>query len=297
MTSTDLAIIFRAKVQRPVNVEGDSRGMEATTADIFRLLEAEPDSLTADDFSGYLGYCTTGGDDDLLFLFPPILRIWEKALYEKDSWFTQYFHEEVCRTDFVERVLTPSLREAVGSFVVRALSDRIASESSLSVEGSSTSHDWFGYLASLGVFTKEVSRLWSGVWLSKHPGHAVALLQYLSCLIYENANPIFTPWTCDLGGGSPELWGYDSVGFDESWKKENVDYLASALNSKSIKDWLERMSGIHIGSQIAEFCGILLGALNDSGDKVDERIALLLRALQNPSDVGIVTWDSLRESL
>lgn len=294
MTSTKLAEIFRKEVRRPTNVEGDSWGLDATTEEIQRLIDADPDTLKPDDFSGYLGYCTTGGDDDLRFLFPPILRIWDSTLYERDSWFTQYFHAEVCRTDFVERALSPKLREAACAFMVRALSERIGSEEALSVKGVSTSHDWFGYVASFGVFTTSIPALWSVIWESEQPGHAVALLQYLSCLIYEDSNPIFAPWTCDKGGGPPELWGFDSVGFDEAWKHENVAFMSTALTTARIGDWLRRASGLHSGSQISEFSDFFLDELASKTKEVDERIKLLLIALQAPSGVDIVTWDSLR---
>jgi hypothetical protein len=294
MTSNELAQIFRKEVPRPTRVEGDSWGLDATTEDILRLIDSSPDSLKPGDFSGYLGYCTTGGDDDLKFLFPPILRIWESELYERDSWFTQYFHAEVCRTDFVERALSPRLREAACNFMVRALSARLGSEKSLSVKGVSTSHDWFGYVASFGVFTTAIPTLWSEIWESEQPGHAIALLQYLSCLIYKDSNPIFAPWTCDNGGGPPELWGFDSVGFDESWKDENVDFMSKALTSARIREWLERTSALHSGSQIAEFSCFFLDELAGAGEAVDERINLLLVALRIPSGVEFFTWDSLR---
>lgn len=294
MKGTELAQIFRTEVPRPTKVEGDAWGLDATTEDILRLIEADPDDLIADSFSGYLGYCTTGGDDDLRFLFPSILRIWESALYERDSWFTQYFHAEVCRTDFVERALSPRLREATYDFIIRPLSDRLGSETSLSVKGVSTSHDWFGYVASFGVFTTAIPALWSEIWESERAGHAIALLQYLSCLIYDGSNPIFAPWTCEKGGGPPELWGFDSVGFDESWKSENVDFMSTALAPGRISVWLERTSTLHSDSQISEFSDFLLDEFAGSAREVDERIRLLLIALQTPSGVGIVTWDSLR---
>ena len=294
MTSTELSQIFRKEVPRPTNVQGDSWGIDATTGDILRLIEADPDSLKPEDFSGYLGYCTTGGDDDLRFLFPPLLRIWASALYERDSWFTQYFHEEVCRTDFVERALSPTLKEAACAFMVRALSERIGSEEALSVNGVSTSHDWFGCLASFGVFTTAMPALWSGIWESEQRGHAVALLQYLSCLIYEDSNPIFAPWTCNKGGGSPVLWRFDSVGFNEAWKQENVAYLTTALTTERISDWLVRASALHQGSKIAELANSFLDELATGARAVDERIGLLLIALQTPSGVGGFTWDTLR---
>lgn len=296
MTSTELAEIFHKEVPRPSSVEGDSWGVDATTDDILRLIDSPPDSLKAGDFSGYLGYCTTGGDDDLRFLFPPILRIWASELHTRDSWFTQYFHDEVCRTDFVGRALSPMLREASCRFMIGALSDRIGSETSLSVKGKTTSHDWFGYVASFGVFTTEIPALWSGIWESGEPGHAIALLQYLSCLIYEDSNPIFAPWTCNEGGGPPELWGYDSVGFDESWKEPNVGFMSTALTSARIHDWLVRTAELHPGTQIAEFSHFFLDELAGAAGAVDERIGLLLAALQIPSGVGFHTWASLRGS-
>lgn len=294
MTHAELSRIFREEVPRPARVEGDPWGLDATTEDILRLIEADPDSLGADDFSGYLGYCTTGGDEDLRFLFPPVLRIWASALHERQSWFTQYFHEEVCRTDFVERALGRRLRAAACEFMVSALSDRIGSETSLSVKGMSTSHDWFGYVASFGVFTTAIPVLWSRIWESEREGHAVALLQYLSCLIYEESNPIFAPWTCNKGGGPPELWGFDSIGFGESWKPGNLDFMSTALTSGHIGAWLERTSKLHPVSPISEFCGFFLDELAGTADAVDERIGLLLLALRTPSGADLVTWNSLR---
>lgn len=296
MTSTELAKIFHKEVRRPTKVVGDSCGVDATTEEIQRLIEADPETLKPADFSGYLGYCTTGGDDDLRFLFPPILRIWDSTLYEHDSWFTQHFHAEVCRTDFLERALSPTLREAACAFMVGVLSERIGSEQALSVKGASTSHDWFGYVASFGVFTNSIPALWSAIWESQQPGHAVALLQYLSCLIYEDSNPIFAPWTRDKGGGPPELWGFDSVGFDEAWKQENVSFMTTALTTARISDWLERASALHSDSQVSELSDCFLDELASKTREVDERIRLLLIALQAPSGAGIVTWDSLRSA-
>lgn len=294
MTITELTQIFHNEVPRPIHVEGDAWGLDATTEEILHLIDLPPDDLKADHFSGYLGYCTTGGDADLKFLFPSILRIWAAELYEKNSWFTQYFHAEVCRTDFVDRALSPKLREAAYHFIVSALSARLSSEKSLSVAGVSTSHDWFGHLASLGVFTTAVPALWSEVWGSDKQGHAIALLQYLSCLIFEDANPIFQPWTCDKGGGPPALWDFDSVGFNEAWKDENSNYLATTLTSDRIRAWLERTITIHPESEVAYFSSLLLEELAIAPETVDERIRLLLSALQTPSGVDFITWDSLR---
>jgi len=232
----------------------------------------------------------------LRYLFPPILRIWETELYQRDSVFVQYFHEEVCRTDFIERALSDPLRRASTDFMVRALSDRLAAESSLSIHGRTTSHDWFGFLASFGVFTPALSSLWSQVWQSSQRGHAVAVLQYLSCLLYEDENPIFAPFICDKGGGPPQLWGYDSVGFGECWKKENLNFLSAALSSRNIREWLERASENHAEDQVGTVAANFLRRLDGCAPEVDQRIELLLTALRTPSGVGIVTWHSLLDA-
>jgi hypothetical protein len=296
MTGVQLARIFQQEVSKPTEVCGDAWGIDATTEDILRLINTPADELTAEDFAGYLGYCTTGGDDDLRYLFPPILRIWEAELSRPDSVFTQYFHAEVCRTDFVERALSDRLRRAATEFMVRALSERLAAESSLRIHGKTTSHDWFGFLASFGVFTTALPSLWGRVWESSRRGHAVALLQCLSCLLYEGENPIFAPWTCDKGGGPPELWGYDSLGFDECWKAENLKFLSSALSSGSIRGWLRRVAANHAEDEVGAVATQFLHRLAGCAAEVDERIGLLLMALRTPSGVSLVTWHSLLDA-
>ncbi len=297
MTITQLTHLFREEVPKPKKLQGDPYGIDATTEDIIRLIETDPDSLTVDNFSGYLGYCTTGGDDDLRFLFPPILRIWASELYQCDSWFTQCFHEELARTDFIERALSPKLKMAVHTFMVEALSDRIGSEASLKIEGATTSHNWFGFVASFGVFTTAIPDLWAKIWDSEQSGHAVAVLQYLSCLIYEESSPIFAPWTCEKGGGPPELWYFDSSGFEESWKPENANYMTAALSIERIIHWLRRTSILHSGTQIADLSKTFLDEATNNENEVEERVCLLLKALQTPSWTDIVTWDSLRATV
>ena len=297
MTAADLAMTYRKEVSRPTQVQGDPWEFDASTADIERLLDSPPESLIAEDFQGYLGYCTTGGDDDLRYLFPTVLRIWEEQLYERDSWFTQYFHAEVCRTDFVDRALSPQLKAATYEFMLRAFSQRIGAETSLSVHGSTTSHDWVSFVASFGVFTTGIASLWSNLWHSESPGHATALLQYLSCLLYTEVNPIFAPWTCDKGGGAPQLWSYDSVWFGESWKAENLAYFTSALSAAAIREWLARTSKRSACPQIAEVANLFLHRLDECAVEVDQRIELLLFALRVPSDAVIFSWESLLDNM
>ncbi len=167
--------------------------------------------------------------------------------------------------------------------MLRALSDRLGTEKALRIHGASTSHDWFGYVASFGVFTTAFPALWDQVWQSDELGHATALLQYLSCLIYEDSNPIFAPWTCDKGGGPPEICEYDSVGFDESWKPENLAYLSSALGSEAIREWLEGTSRRDSGQQVAEVAKCFLLRLEEHPIDVDGRIRRLLTELGTPS--------------
>jgi len=283
MTITDIIKAFSKEVTRPVNIEGDPFGIDATTEEITKLVNKPSDQLTANDFSGYLGYCTTGGDDDLRFLFPSILRIWESELYKQDSWFTQYFHAELCRTDFIERALSERLKTVTIEFMVRALSDRLNSETALHVSGSSTHHNWFGQIASFGVYTKKIDMLWELIWNSKKQGHTVAILQYLSCILYDTDNPIFTPWTCKKGGGAPTIWEYNSVGFKEHWKSENLKYLSKALCSDTIRKWLNNTHKRFDSQCIRKMAQDFIIKLDTDVHRVDQRCANLISALSIPT--------------
>lgn len=230
-------------VAKPTTVEGDPMGLDASTEEIQRLLDADPQTLTMKDFQSYLGYCTTGGIDDLRYLLPTVLRIWHEELNHPQEPLRaplEYIHEELVRTDIIDSHLSPAQRTAVVTFMRNSLIERIGQETSLRIEGClSDTYIWFRCLTSYGTITEDIPQVWKCFWAMPTAGHARAVIQYASCLIcVDKHNPVFLPWSRDLGGGAPCLWEYESSGFNECWKNANISFLQSTLTPTYLHDHL-----------------------------------------------------------
>jgi len=111
----------------------------------------------------------------------------------------------------------------------------------------------------------------------------VAILQYLSCILYDTDNPIFTPWTCKKGGGAPTIWEYDRVGFEEHWKSENLKYLSEALCSDTIRKWLNNTYKCFGSQRIGRISKDFIIKLDADVHRVDQRCANLISALSIPT--------------
>jgi hypothetical protein len=89
---------------------------------------------------------------------------------------------------------------------------------------------WFYTLASYAIIFPNLCELWASWWSASTDGRAIGVLQYLSCLMYEEGcNPIFDAWTPNRGGGPPELWEDDMFVNERPWHPENVAFLRSTL--------------------------------------------------------------------
>jgi len=67
-------------------------------------------------------------------------------------------------------------------------------------------------------------------------GRACGVLQYASVLMYpDDRNPIFSPWTCEHGGGAPVLWGSEGI-LDQPWLPENVSFLRSTFTLDYVRN-------------------------------------------------------------
>jgi hypothetical protein len=125
-------------------------------------------------------------------------------------------------------------------------------------EGSGAyAYGWFYELGSFATVCPGFEPLWREWWNLNSEGRAIGALQYLSCLMYENnANPVFSPWNPDKGGGAPPLWA-DTMGGvnDRPWNAANIAFLKNALDADrlfaSIDPCLERLSNPE-DRQIAE---------------------------------------------
>lgn len=227
---------------KPQWVYGDSYDIDMDDIGVQRLIDSDPDTLVDSDFWGYVDTCVTGCMEDMRYLLPPMLRIWEQSLYERDAAFTYHFHNKLLELDIFSKSLHGLLGGAASGFMRRALSERIASESSLDVEGRQATHDWVGEFNAFAAFSYSFPELWGEVWSAEQRGHAVAILQYISSLVFdEDTNPIFAEWSRQGGGGPLHIQG---VNFDRdgaAWLPGNMEFLAKTLNVEYL---LERLNAI-----------------------------------------------------
>ncbi len=293
MNYLELRALF-SQTPKPTEVRGDSFRIDMTQEKLEALIESKPESLIADDFSGYVGTCVVGEAEDYRYLLPTILRIWEESLNEHEAWFPSYLNYDLARDSILESYLDDELRAGVTSFMHRAISKRVAAEHSLRVEGSSTSHNWCRHLNSFGVVSPELPKLWNEVWNVQTAGHACAVLQYSSCLAFTaNRNPIFAPYSCHLGGGELELWGYESEGFDECWLPPNVAFLRETLSVQYLLERLAEIASLYPGTKLQRMSERIRTQIKLESDRVAGRCGALALALERPSGVDLLDWKTL----
>ncbi len=286
-----------AGMRRPEFVcAGDPESREHV---INRLLDGDPDELTADDFSVFLDVCA---DDSrfrphLRYLLPSLLRIWREELTHWNGWFVSRFHRVLADTLIVEKHLSVRRREAVVRFMRQGLLDHIAEEESLCITDPSAAGIWFDCLADYGVFTKDVPALWEALWDCRRPGHAVAVVQYASCLICDDeVNPVFPSASPGLGGGPPVLWGSDTFLLGGRWLPRNVDYLSETLCGPYLTEHLDRALDSLAGPR-AERAREVLAELTSRPWRAALRCRLLPMALGRRDTGEFPTWQSLAAQL
>jgi hypothetical protein len=179
-------------------------------------------------------------------VLPACLRVWRHDLmhdHRSDyAGSVEIFQCALARRPLLQDCLTPERGRAVAAFMRDSLLERIEREDSLSHAGEhATAYAWFHRLGAFAVIFPELESLWRAWWRFETPDQAVAALQYLSCLLYQDPdNPIFAPWTREHGGGTPGLWETDGQMFQENWHMENVIFLMETLTPATIEDALPR---------------------------------------------------------
>lgn len=285
-------------VPKPAHAKGCSQGCCMEDADVQALLDADQHLLTAAQLRRYLDavFVTHGSVTEFIYLLPAMLKTWSEEIFTQahESVFTQYFHAALGQRyegvahiapSFLVTQLAPSLQQTVVAFMRESMLHRIGSETRLTVRGLSPTHLWFTVLAAYGVIVPDVEALWNAWWAYPSTGHAVAALQYASCVITGGrGNPIFAPWDRNTGGGAPCLWEYDSI-VDEEWRwlPENRDFLQRTLTIP----WLEeRLSAAdaRLSAPSAHDCAEKLRrALAADPTRVQLRIDRLLEMLNTPN--------------
>lgn len=196
------------------------------------------------DYQHDLCYASPLQPDLFRYLLPICLEIWRKDLLTNSQsgygGFIEHFWAALANRPLLQENLTTSEYAAVVIFMTNALLDRIDQENSLSFSGMGAApYTWFSALSSYCVVFPTLAPLWKYWWEMTNLGQACAVLQYLSCLLYEkDRNPIFSPWTPKEGGGPPSLWAPEGHIFDLGWRTDNIAFLQATLTVDYIESSL-----------------------------------------------------------
>lgn len=214
---------------------------------LHRLLRVERGGRAASgdlwDYTQDVLYTDVQGDL-LAYLLPVCLQAWRDHLRGTSGYggFVEQFYPMLADRGVFDRHLTPAQTAAVSAFMRQAILDEIDEQRGLAYAGTNARpYLWIRTLTTYGVLLPDIGTLWMAWWDLGTSGRAVAALQYVSALMYpDDANPIFAPWTCDMGGGPPRLWNFDGHLYLHRWQDQNVRFLRQALTVDTVSDLIRR---------------------------------------------------------
>jgi len=189
--------------------------------------------------------------DLLLYLLPLCLRAWSMNLLGETGWFHAYgqrfWHpwgsSNQYRTQALFDQLSGPQRQAFQRYVTDGILEAIDRSPGLQaidrnpVLPSLDSHvpqaycyRWIRELGSFATICPGLSMLWSKWWNLETKGRAIAALQYISCLMYEEgANLIFSQGTS--GGRPPRLWDDSMDVNNRAWHPANLGFSKRCTDS------------------------------------------------------------------
>ena len=222
---------------KPTRTAGCECGScDLPAAKILALLDVAPEHLEdGREVRHYLENVrgTVGTDEDFTFLLPGLARIWaEKDV--PDEWYQENFWDALAKGEFMATQLSAILRGALNGFLEAAILRRLGLEARLTrIKGLASAHFWAHDLGGFARVSDSLESLWKSWWEVRTEGHARALLQYGSHLVYEElANPFFER-TYSQGGGPCllELGGRPWV----YWRDNNRRFLKRELTVESLE--------------------------------------------------------------
>jgi hypothetical protein len=231
--------------QRPLEIH--QRAFDGDEEHLHRLIQLEPGQRAAPgDLVDYcLDFEYNEVQRDLLrYVFPFCLQAWEDDLRGRcDGYgaFIEYFYPALLGGRVFEEILSPSEVTAVADYFRSGILREVDEQRGLQYASSrARPYRWFRAFATYGVLLRDIQQLWSAWWAVETIGRAVAVLQYISCLIYDDrSNPVFERWTCDQGGGPPILWEYEGHLYDVRWLEPNVVFLRKELTGKRLRQVID----------------------------------------------------------
>ena len=204
---------------------------------------AQPSDLW--EYTQDLLYCTEIQGPLLTFLLPYCLEAWRDNLrgtHTGYGGFVEHFYPALAKKHVLDRYLTHAQTLAVSQFMRESILAEIDDQRGLAYKGmGARAYRWIRALTTHGVLLPDVGQLWTTWWSTDTVGRAIATVQYVSCLMYEqNENPVFAAWTRDEGGGPPCLWEFEGHLYENRWLEPNVQFLRENLNQQTVERALDR---------------------------------------------------------
>ena len=173
------------------------------------------------------------------YLLPFCLEAWRedlRGLSSEYGGFVEHFYPVLANRQVFDRYLTSKQGMAVSAFMREAILEEIDEQRALRYSGRATRpYRWITALTTHGVLLPDVDRLWTEWCSGATIGRAIAVVQYVSCLMYpQSENPVFAPWTPERGGGPPCLWEFGGHLYTHRWLEPNVLFLRQALDPRSV---------------------------------------------------------------
>jgi hypothetical protein len=246
----------------------------------------QPDDLWA--YGQDLRYAHELQTDLLLWVLPYCLRAWRDELRGDDRRYGGFVeHLYPALADRVVGSLNERQRAAVATYMRDALLEEIDDQRGLAFSGmDARPYRWIRAQTSYGVIFPDVGELWAAWWGLGSRGRAVAAVQYLSCLVYDDTeNPVFARWTPHGGGGPPCLWEFDGHLYTHRWLESNVQFLADALEPSKVTDVLGRaVSSLNAEPEADVGTRVLAGVADRTTVLASrcEELPRLLRQVQKP---------------
>jgi hypothetical protein len=198
------------------------------------------------DFCDYLlDYKYMEVQEDLLrYLLPKVLFAWGQDLLgttkEYGGMAEQVFASLSARPlhpEFFNEEEFDATMQYVASLILEAMGQ----ETTFPPAGYHRTHySWFYALGSFMVVFPRLDYLWERWWSLPNEALSLRMVEYVSCLLYENMdNPVFAPHTRNKGGGPPSLVETDGHIFDQTTHPDNVAFLEATLSVDYVHERLQ----------------------------------------------------------
>lgn len=218
--------------------------------------------------------------DLLRFFLPRVLHKWGEYLFdsgEEYGGFAEHFFAALSARPLYPNFLSQDEFDATMKYVASLLLSRMGIEKSLCHSGSKASpYKWLYALCEFMVLFPGLEYLWERWWSLATEPYALCMVQFSSCLLYdESDNPVFSPWTSQEGGGPLDLWGKVGDIIDEETHPKNIAFLKSILSEDYLHGKLTQASERITERDNARILDQILDEFDSRRNKLQEHLTKL----------------------